>query len=136
MNKKKVKSGITKKGKRRTNRRLCAQYAEQVYKELTSFFASEKMEIKFSKISLENLFILKDPTWLGGYIDGVYYDLKMCAYSRHNHFEYSYKIVPSDRKLKTIEPQWSFTFLYKSHSPHEIVEIINLAHHYIGPMKK
>ncbi len=41
MNKKKVKSGITKKGKRRTNRRLCAQYAEQVYKELTLFFFSE-----------------------------------------------------------------------------------------------
>ena len=64
MNKKKVKSGITKKGKRRTNRRLCAQYAEQVYKELTSF--SEKMEIKFGKISLENLYVFKDSAWLGG----------------------------------------------------------------------
>ena len=79
-------------------------------------------------ISSENLHILRDPTWLGFYIDGVYYGLTLRVHSKSMHFEYSYRNVPIGRKSEIIENQWLFTVIYKHHSPLEIVEIIKLAH--------
>ncbi len=126
MNKKKTMSGISKKGKRRENRNNCALYAEQIYEKLTNYFSSTKMEVMFLKTPIERLSIREDPKWLTFEIDGVFYEIKMCAYKRHMETfpDYSYQEYYGN----SMRYRWHFSVCYNLSSPQDVREMVILAH--------
>lgn len=127
MNKKKTMSGISKKGKRRENRDKCALYAEHIYEELTNYFSSTKMEVTFLKTPIERLSIGEDPKWLTLEVDGIFYEIKMCAYKGHMEtlpFDYSYHEYYGNR----MRYRWYFSVCYNLSSPQDVREMVILAH--------
>ena len=82
MGKKMNNSGINKLGKRNTNRRLCAQYTEQIFEELKSCFSSMSMNVDFDEECIENIHLPKDPKWLLFKIGDVKYEIEAYGYHR------------------------------------------------------
>lgn len=131
MGKKMNNNGINKLGKRKTNRRLCAQYTEQIFEELKSYFSSMSMNVDFDKECIENIHLLKDPKWLLFKIGDVKYEIEACGYYGHADWTpfvfKAHYIYERSGNLKRIIYKWKFSVCYKNYTSQDVLEMVKLA---------
>ena len=131
MGKKMNNSGINKLGKRNTNRRLCAQYTEQIFEELKSCFSSMSMNVDFDEECIENIHLPKDPKWLFFKIGDVKYEIEACGY--YGHVDWTpfvfkaHSIYGRNGNLKRIIYKWKFSVCYKNYTSQDVLEMVKLA---------
>lgn len=123
--------GINKPGKRNTNRRLCAQYTEQIYEALKSYFSSMGMNVDFDDECIENILLPKDPKWLLFKIGDVKYEIEACGY--YGHVDWTpfvfkaHSIYGRNGNLKRIIYKWKFSVCYKNYTSQDVLEMVKLA---------
>lgn len=131
MGKKKENSGINKPGKRNTNRRLCAQYTEQIFEALKSYFSSMGMNVDFDEECIENIHLPKDSKWLLFKIGDVKYEIEACGY--YGHVDWTpfvfkaHSIYGRNGNLKRIIYKWKFSVCYKNYTSQDVLEMVKLA---------
>jgi len=131
MGKKMNDSGINKLGKRNTNRRLCAQYTEQIFEELKSCFSSMSMNVDFDEECIENIHLPKDPKWLLFKTGDVKYEIEAYGYHRDtDSFPFVFRarsIYGRNGNLKRIIYKWKFSVGYKNYTSQDVWEMVKLA---------
>lgn len=131
MSKKMKNTCINKQGKRNSNRRICTQYAEEIYEELKDYFSSMSMNVIFNKESIDNIHSLKDPKWLSFKIADVNYEIEACGYHGHaDSTPFVFKarsIYGRNGNLKRIIYKWKFSVCYKNYSSQDVLEMVKLA---------
>lgn len=133
MSKKKKNCGINKKGKRRYNRTLCAQQAEQIYQELDTYIPTMDGVKRFRWHGLEKLKSKGDPKWLSFVINDIRFEIEVYVYQRATG-KALFRYYPDiggwpHRKKITITYYWFLSVCYRKYSLEDIKEIVELSYH-------
>lgn len=131
MSKNKKNCGINKQGKRNSNRRLCSQFAKQIYEELKNYFSTTSKNVVFNKELVDDIHSFKDPKWLSFKIADVNYEIETCGY--HGHADRTpfvlknHSIYGRNGNLIRVIYKWKFSVCYKNYTSQDVLEMVKLA---------